>query len=82
MLKLLNLVLDFLDHRVNLLAKVHDLQDIFHQRNRVQHNVEQESIGPARREKNDRRTRCEKQNRQTLTSQPRRLRRACHRIQS
>jgi hypothetical protein len=29
MLKLLNLVLDFLDHRVDLLAEVHHLQDIF-----------------------------------------------------
>ena len=47
MFQFLNLVLDLLDHRINLLAEVHHLQDIFHQRNRVQHNVEQEGIGPA-----------------------------------
>ena len=64
MLQFLDLVLDLLDHRINLLAKVHHLQDIFDQRNRVQHNVEQEGIGPARRQKHDRRTGGEKQDRQ------------------
>ena len=35
MLQFLDLVLHLLDHRIDLLAKVHHLQDIFDQRNGI-----------------------------------------------
>ncbi len=82
-LQLLNLVLNFLDHRIDLLGKLRHLQDILNQDGRVQDDVEQEGIGRPRREEQRCRTRDKEQDDRKPTIPPRMLR-SCllrHRIQ-
>jgi hypothetical protein len=56
MLQLPDLIGYLLDHRINLLANRHNLQDVFNQRSGVQDDVEQESVCPARWHEHQRRT--------------------------